>query len=244
MRTSQKGIDLIQKFEGLFLKSYRCPAGVLTIGYGHTTAEGYPAVNENMTITVSEANDILRRDLGKEEATVSDLVKVPLNQNQFDALVSFVFNVGRTNFANSTLLKKLNAGQYDAVPTELMKWTRGGGKQLPGLVRRRQAEGALWQQSDKSEFTQETRLTPDAPQPAKNMLQSKEGNAAIAAGGAGATALATQILPEIQNNADLLETVVRVFGKPVSLALIVVVIACVGIWFWRRQRLQKEATDV
>ena len=78
----------------------------------------------------------------------------------------------------------------------------------------------------------------------KNMLQSKEGHAAIAAGGAGATALATQILPEIQNNADLLETVVRVFGKPVSLALIVVVIACVGIWFWRRQRLQKEATDV
>lgn len=241
MKTSRHGIELIEQFEGCYLKAYRCPANVLTIGYGHTSAEGPPEVKEGMVITQEAADTILQNDIVKEENNVSELVKVPLSQNQFDALISFCFNVGRTNLANSTLLKKLNTGDYDAVPAELMKWTRGGGKELPGLVRRRQAEAALWKAvSVNTPVDQEARLTPDAPQPRKSMLQSKEGNAAIAAGGAGSVAIVSQIMSEVQDNASLLETLVRALGRPTVISMIVVVAACVAIWWWRKRRLDME----
>jgi lysozyme len=241
MRTSDNGVKLIEQFEGRYLNAYRCPAGVLTIGYGHTTAEGPPVVKEGMRITEEEADTILRSDVAKEEGHVSGLVKVPLSQNQFDALVSFCFNVGPTNLANSTLLRTLNAGNYDAVPAELLKWTRGGGRELPGLVRRRQAEAALWKAVDvNAPVDQEARLTPDAPQPSKSMLQSKEGNAAIAAGGAGSVAIVSQIMSEVQDNVGLLETLVRALGRPTVISMIVVVAACVAIWWWRKRRLDME----
>lgn len=140
MKTGNQGIDLIKEFEGLRLTAYKCAAGVWTIGYGHT--EG---VTGAMVITEATADELLARDLAKFEAGVSKLVKVELNQNQFDALVSFAFNCGLANLAKSTLLKKLNATvPADQVAAEFMRWNKAGGKVLPGLTRRRAAEAALF----------------------------------------------------------------------------------------------------
>jgi lysozyme len=111
----------------------------LTIGYGHTKD-----VRPGDVVTLTEAEKLLIEDLEWSESVVNNQVKVPLNQNQFDALVSFVFNVGSGNFGKSTLLKRLNAGRYDDVPHELKRWNKGGGEVLPGLTRRREAETKLF----------------------------------------------------------------------------------------------------
>ena len=126
MKTSQRGLDLIKEFEGLYLQAYRCPAGVLTIGYGHTSVAGEPKVVAGMKITKQEAEDILRRDLAAVEADVGRLVKVPLTQNQFDALVSFQFNTG--GLGRSSALKRLNAGNYADVPAALLLWNKEIGR--------------------------------------------------------------------------------------------------------------------
>jgi lysozyme len=142
MITSAAGIALIKRFEGLRTAAYRDAAGVLTIGYGHTSKAGPPLVHEGMTITPREADMILSRDVRKFEERVAKAVKVPLNQAQFDSLVSFIFNTGRLE--DTTLLRVLNRGDYAAVPAQMMRWTRAGGKTLQGLVNRRAAEASKW----------------------------------------------------------------------------------------------------
>ncbi|MGO4738667.1 lysozyme [Bosea sp. 2KB_26] len=139
-RISDEGLALIKRWEGCRLTAYRDVAGVLTIGYGSTGAH----VRPGMKITQAEADQLLVKDLARFERAVETLVKVPLNEGQFAALVSFAFNVGEGAFAKSTLLKRLNAGNYAAVPRELMKWVNAGGKKVEGLVNRRAAEGGLW----------------------------------------------------------------------------------------------------
>lgn len=146
-KTSQAGIDLIKQWEGKYLKAYHGAAdrpGLWTVGFGHTAAAGPPVVTAGMVVTEHEAENILRSDLSKVESEVEQLVTVPLNDNQFAVLVSFVFNVGGANFRKSTLLKKLNAGDYDSIPSELMKWTMANGKRVQGLANRRAAEAGLW----------------------------------------------------------------------------------------------------
>jgi GH24 family phage-related lysozyme (muramidase) len=142
MRVSQKGINLIKKFEGIRLKSYICPAGVLTIGYGHTGSDVYP----NQQITEEEAEKLLWKDTESAQQTVSSFVQAKINQNEYDALVSFVFNVGPTAFVNSTLLKLLNQGaDRKVVAGEFDRWVKAGSDQpVPGLVRRREAEKTLF----------------------------------------------------------------------------------------------------
>jgi len=163
VNTGKNGIELIKRAEGCSLKAYRCPAGVLTIGYGATNIDGIP-VSADMTITEREAETILKSDLRRFENAVNRLVKVPLTQNQFDALISFTFNVGEGNLAKSTLLKKLNKGDYQAVPAELAKWNKAGGKVLRGLVARRSAEAALWTEFDmEREDTTARNITRDVP---------------------------------------------------------------------------------
>ncbi len=139
MKAGANCLDIIKHFEGFRSKAYLCPANVWTIGYGHT--EG---VKKNMIITESEAIDLLKKDLVIYENIVKKHVKVPLSQNQFDALVSFVYNVGEGNFRTSTLLKKLNAEKYSEVPAQINRWTKANGKDLPGLVRRRKTEALLF----------------------------------------------------------------------------------------------------
>jgi lysozyme len=138
MKISQKGIDLIKHFEGVKLNAYQDTVGVWTIGYGHTKG-----VHAGMTITGSEAENLLEQDLETFEAGVSNLVKVPINQDQYDALVSFAFNLGLGTLAGSTLLHKLNLKDYQGAAEEFGKWVHPGHQVLPGLVSRRKAEEGL-----------------------------------------------------------------------------------------------------
>jgi lysozyme len=137
--TSPTGIALIKRFEGLRLKAYLCPAGIATIGYGHT----YLVNINDPAITEEEADRLLAEDLKLYEKAVTEMVKVPINQNQFDALISFAFNLGTGALRGSTLMKKLNAGQ--PCSAEFDRWVFAAGKALPGLVRRRAAERRLFE---------------------------------------------------------------------------------------------------
>ena len=139
MKPSAEGIALIKKFEGLELDSYQCSANVWTLGYGHTQG-----VAEGDSCSEEEAEIILVNDLKEFETYVNALVDVELDQNQFDALVAWTFNLGPTNLRTSTLLKKLNAGEYNDVPSEIKRWNRAGGQVLDGLIRRREAEALLF----------------------------------------------------------------------------------------------------
>jgi len=135
MQTSNKGIDLIKRFEGLKFEAYRDSVGIPTIGYGHTHN-----VKMGDVITGEQADKYLREDLLVAELTINTNVRVNLTQNQFDALASFVFNLGSGNFVKSTLLKKLNAGDFAGAADEFGKWVNAGSKKLAGLVKRRTAE--------------------------------------------------------------------------------------------------------
>lgn len=140
MKTSQNGVNFIASFEGCELTAYRCPANVLTIGYGHTGAD----VHEGQIITKQKALELLANDLAGVEARINGL-DLKLNQNQFDALVSFAYNCGFGNLKKSTLLEFVKANPNNTnIVTEFMKWTRANGKVLPGLVRRRHDEAALY----------------------------------------------------------------------------------------------------
>ena len=144
MKLNQKAIDLIKSFEGLELKAYKDAVNVLTIGYGHTSMAGDPKVTPGMVITAQEAEAILVKDLQKYEGYVRQYVKVDLNDNQYGALVSFVYNLGPGNFKKSTLLKKVNTHDFTGAALEFAKWNKAGGKVLKGLTRRRAAEAALF----------------------------------------------------------------------------------------------------
>jgi hypothetical protein len=184
---------------------------------------------------------ILASDLVKFEDGVDNLVKVPLKQNQFDALVSFAFNVGLGALGKSTLLKKLNAGQYDAVPAELMKWTKAGGKELPGLVRRRRAEAALWRGVDDSKaIKQDARIEPDAPKPSKTMVQSKEGNAAILTGGAATLSAVNDAAQQVKETGDTFTSLLDLMKSPSFILTVLIIVAAAAIWYWRWQRLKED----
>jgi hypothetical protein len=167
------------------------------------------------------------------------MVKVPLIQAQFDVLVSFAFNCGTAALKRSTLLKRVNAGAFEAVQAELMKWTKTDGRELPGLVRRR-AEAALWRGLPKRVDSGEARTVPDTPQPPKPITRSKEANAAIIAGGANALAAAGEVMPVIREGAGIMPLLSDALGRPAFIAALIVITASVAIWVWRRQRLMEQ----
>ncbi|MGP5893649.1 lysozyme [Pseudomonas aeruginosa] len=139
MRTSQRGLSLIKSFEGLRLQAYQDSVGVWTIGYGTTRG-----VSAGMSITKEQAERMLLNDVQRFEPELGKLVKVALNQNQWDALMSFVYNLGAANLASSTLLKLLNRGDYQGAADQFSRWVNAGGKRLEGLVKRRAAERVLF----------------------------------------------------------------------------------------------------
>tara|TARA_Y100000114_G_C11545700_1_gene224768 strand:- start:44 stop:487 length:444 start_codon:yes stop_codon:yes gene_type:complete len=143
MKISLEGLSLIKKFEGCKLQAYYCSGGVLTIGYGHTGG-----VKETDVITQEEADKLLKGDVLRFEKYVEDNVKVELDQSQFDALVAWTFNLGVGNLKSSTMLKKLNNGEFESVPFEMRRWNKAGGKTLDGLIRRRQAESLLFESKE------------------------------------------------------------------------------------------------
>lgn len=144
MQTSEKGIALIKEFEGCRLTAYQDSVGVWTIGYGWTQPVDGKPVRAGMTIKQETAERLLKTGLVSYESDVSRLVKVGLTQGQFDALVSFTYNLGSRSLSTSTLLRKLNAGDYAGAANEFLRWNKAGGKVLNGLTRRREAERALF----------------------------------------------------------------------------------------------------
>ena len=143
MKTSPKGIALIKEFEGLRLKAYKCPGGVWTIGYGHTAG-----VKPGMVISEAQAEEYLMADLIASEKYLNDL-RLAINQNQFDALISFIYNVGTGNFSRTTLLRKVRANPQDnSIMDEFLRWVYSKGRVLPGLQRRRLAEMKLYFSND------------------------------------------------------------------------------------------------
>jgi len=143
MNISEEGKALIKKFEGCELDSYICSGGVWTIGYGHTAG-----VKQGDKINQDEADHLLTGDLEEFEGYVSNAVEVALDQNQFDALVAWTFNLGPSNLKSSTMLKVLNEENYSKVPSEMKRWNKAGGKVLEGLIRRREAEALLFEGKD------------------------------------------------------------------------------------------------
>ena len=137
---NQAGLDLIKQFEGLRLFAYKCPAGVWTIGYGHTG----PDVHPKLQITKERADMLLQQDVLWACKAVADNVKVALTDNQFSALVSLVFNIGESAFKKSTILRMVNEGRLKDAQAQFARWNKVGGVPSIGLTRRRKAEAELW----------------------------------------------------------------------------------------------------
>lgn len=185
-RINAAGLSHIKQWEGCELIAYKDVAGVLTIGFGHTSAAGIPYVKAGMRINDVEAEEILKSDLHKFEERVERLVKVPLTDNQHAVLVAFDLNTGALH--KSTLLKKLNAGDYDAVPGELMKWVNAGGKKVKGLVNRRSAEAGLWA---KGEFVSSSNA------PVQKTVAKKDVAVIVGTGAGGAVTSIAPSVPDI-----------------------------------------------
>lgn len=144
-KMSLNGITLIKKFEGFRARPYLCPGGIATVGYGSTFyADGRPVKLSDPLISQAGAELLLRATLGQYETAVCEGVTQPMTQGQFDALVDFAYNCGAGSFRSSTLRKKINAGDMVGAALEFARWNKAGGVVLPGLVRRREAERALF----------------------------------------------------------------------------------------------------
>lgn len=146
MIVSKNGLDLIKEFESFKSKPYLCPSQIATIGFGSTYyPDGKKVTLQDKEITEEKAFEILEYIANKDfESNINKVVKVPLNQNQFDALVSFAYNIGNTNFNSSTLLRWLNQGNYKEASMQLLRWNKSKGIVLNGLTRRRKSEKALF----------------------------------------------------------------------------------------------------
>lgn len=211
MKISEAGIELIKRFEGLELDSYQDIAGVWTIGYGHTETAG-----PNQKISAREADELLRRDLAPRERAVEQLASVSLNQNEFDALVSFIFNVGIGAFKTSTARKRLNRNDRIGAADAITWWNKAtvGGvlREVLGLTRRRAAERALFLTpvnppivNKPDSVTENSRVTPVEESPRReNIGESRTIQGAAVAGGAGA--MASSIGKESATELDQVET--------------------------------------
>ncbi len=142
MKISDNGLAIIKRFEGCVLHAYKDAVGIWTIGYGHTG----PDVTPGLVIDQAAADALLAKDVERFEQGIGDLVSVPLTQNQFDALVSFTFNVGLGAFKKSTMRAFINDGLFEAAARQFSRWDRAGGKRLAGLTIRRAAEMSLFMQ--------------------------------------------------------------------------------------------------
>lgn len=151
-RVTKDGLNLIKHFEGFEPEIYLDAAGLPTIGYGHLIRKGGHKMFEN-GINESAAEALLAKDVWSAENSVLRLIRVPLTDGQFDALVSFTFNLGGGALQRSTLRRKINREEHDEIPRELMRWVWAGGRKLRGLIRRRAAEAALYTSTEKNYFT-------------------------------------------------------------------------------------------
>jgi len=238
---SQQGVELVKKFEGLHkvqpdgtVSSYRCPAGVWTIGYGATKG-----VRSGTKLTVQECEDRLLEELNEFGAQVRRVVDVPLTQSQFDAIVSLTFNIGIGNLKSSTLLRKLNAGDYAAVPAQMMRWNKArvDGKLTPlkGLTRRRAAEAAVFTMDAQlpSDDGGDTMVQKVTVQDKKPLTKSKT---MAGAGVAGAATVLSEITPQVEALIPYAESMKTLF--------LLLALAGVGLAIYARMKDQKDGVDV
>lgn len=238
---SQQGVELVKKFEGLhklkedgLVHSYRCPAGVWSLGYGFTKG-----VRSGTKMTVQECEDRLLEELNEFGAQVRRVVDVPLTQSQFDAIVSLTFNIGIGNLKSSTLLRKLNAGDYAAVPAQMMRWNKArvDGKLTPlkGLTRRRAAEAAVFTMDAQlpSDDGGDTMVQKVTVQDKKPLTKSKT---MAGAGVAGAATVLSEITPQVEALIPYAESMKTLF--------LLLALAGVGLAIYARMKDQKDGVDV
>lgn len=226
MRISPKGLALIKEFEGLRTVAYLCPANVWTIGYGHTSAAGDPNVFPGMRITADQAEAILIRDLDQYEDAVLAAVKRPLTQGQFDACVSLCYNIGRRAFAGSTVVRRINAGRMQDVPAAFMMWTKAGGRDLPGLVRRRRAETALWRALPESHGTAGRADIAKVEEAPPDDIPASQSTPVLTAGGLAAAG--TAIVPALTGVSNV--------WQAVSIGLVLIA-AGIAAWLYLSGRI-------
>ena len=222
MRMTAEGLDLIRHHEGFRADAYRCPAGVWTIGYGHTSAAGPPAVRPGMTISEAEALAVLAADVKQFEAGVRASLRRPLGEQQFSALVSFAYNVGIGNFRTSSVLKAVNAGDDAAVPRRLQLWVKGGGRVLPGLVKRRAAEAALFVSAADAGTS---------PDPSPDPVQGKPVRRSSTVLAAVLAALASVLSAVAQG---------RGTGSNASVVLLAIVTVAAAVWIIAERRKKSQ----
>ncbi|KAA5603486.1 lysozyme [Roseospira marina] len=232
-KINQNGLSLIKRWEGFRRRAYLCPAGKWTIGFGHTAG-----VKRGDTVTMEEAERLLSEDLTAAERAVRELIKVALTENQFSALVSWTFNLGRENLRTSTLRRRLNARNYGAVPDEMQRWNKvrdpetGALEVSLGLVRRRASEVDLWMSKDGT--VAEDGDMPQAPEAIeiKSLAKSRTaiGSATAGAGGAGLVAdSAQEIIQAAQSAEQHINT-----GTWVGLVLGTIILVAAGVAFYAR----------
>ncbi len=239
MKVTDEGLRLIMRFEGFRAHAYRDPVGIWTIGYGHTSMAGPPRVHRGMVVTRAEAAAILRRDVDMFAGGVRRLVRVELTDSQFSALVSFAYNVGLGALARSSVLKAVNARQFDAVPRRLALWVKAGGRRLPGLVKRRAAEAAMFVAPGPHTATHEP-VVPDKPagplQPVegKPMLESTTGWAAVLSALAGLFSAIGAVFRDIAEQA----------GGTIAVCIAITIIVLATGWILRERYLKSKLDGV
>lgn len=219
MKASKDALDLIKEFEGFRAKAYKCPAGKWTVGYGHTGD-----VKEGDLITEDRASKILAKDVGDAEKAINTYVTVTLSQNEFDALISLVFNIGIGAFIKSTLLKKLNKSDFDGAAREFLRWDKVNKKPNRGLARRRAAEMQLFTSGAKDEMPQAVD-SPDKP-----IIQTRTVKSSTVAGGVGVTTLAVSAIESVAPAVPVVSEVAEVaqnnaMGLVIALSLILIAFA-------------------
>lgn len=261
MRTSFKGRSSIRALEGDVLEAYQDSVGIWTIGTGHTAKAGAPAPRAGMTITQQESDEILSRDLRLFETGVCKVLNRQPTQNQFDAMVSLAFNIGLGNFQKSSVVSRFNRGDDAGAAAAFLMWTKAGGRELPGLVKRRKVEMKLFNTGDRAVVqariaeipTEEIEEVPssggvDAPEPPKGLASSKTvwASALSGLGGAGVAAdAASNALDRAQSVKDAADKAATLFGldwKAAAFAVLALVILLLcGFIIWdRRQRLVRD----
>jgi GH24 family phage-related lysozyme (muramidase) len=234
MNITNEGLELIRTFEGFRSRAYRDPAGICTIGFGHTSQAGNPPVVEGMEITREEGERILAADVEVFAAGVRKLIRRPLTDRQFSALVSFAYNVGLGNFVKSSVLKAVNAGDLQTAARRLQLWVKAGGKVLPGLVKRRAAEAALLAAEATEDATGMAEIVPSVIQSLKG--KSLFGSTTnIAAFITALTGTATALTASFKDIAAVTG------GEPVALGLMGILLAASGWIVWERRK--KSADD-
>jgi lysozyme len=236
MKISERGLALIQEFEGFRGKAYLCPAGVPTIGWGTTKGVTHDDVKRGRTITKAQALKLLKQDLANYEAGVLDALTLEPNQHQFDSCVSMAYNIGVAGFKTSSVCKAHNRGDFQAAARAFALWNKAtvNGKKvaLAGLTRRRAAEAALYLEPMPNEAPEPM---PQAVEPERPMEQSQIVRASAVAGGTAAVAT----VAETVNTMNSVKAGVEGLGAWLVPILLIVTIGAVGYSVWQRYK-QRE----